>query len=135
MGQPFSVLSVTGPYREPKEPAFSYDYVVQRPTWPTPNAVRVKVSIQDELDYLKTKVLGVSGGSPGQQLKITQILVRRIADRKLHIANEAGMFDERNDVIIKPFVGSLSPHFAPLDAWMQASKDTLREEIRATVGI
>ncbi len=135
MANPFSILSVSGPYREPKEPAFSYDYIVQRPSWPTPNAVRVKVSIQDELDYLRSKILSVSGGSPGQQLRVTQILVKRIADRKLDIANEAGMFDERNDVIIKPFTGPLGHHFKPLEAWMQESKDALREEIRQTVGL
>lgn len=135
MANPYSVLNVTGPYREPKAPAFSYDYVVQRPHWTTPNAVRVMVGIQDELDYLKSKILGLSGGSPGQQLRVTQILVRRIADRKLEIANEAGLFDERNDVIIRPFTGALSPHFAPLEAWMKAAKDALRDEIKNTVGI
>jgi hypothetical protein len=51
MTHPFTTLNVSGPYREPRELVFSYDYSVQRPNWPTPNGVRVKVSIPDELDY------------------------------------------------------------------------------------
>ena len=92
MTAPFSILNVSGPFREPREPVLSYDYAVQRPHWPTPNGVRVKVSIPDELDYLKTTVLGISGGSPGQQMIVTQMLSRRIADHKLQMANEEGMF-------------------------------------------
>ena len=29
----YTVLNVMGPYREPREPAFSFDYSVQRPHW------------------------------------------------------------------------------------------------------
>lgn len=135
MGQPFSVLNVLGPYREPREPAFSYDYSVHRPSWPTPQAVRVKVSIADELDYLKGKVLALTGGSPGQQLRINQLLSRRIADRKLDIANDEGLFLERLDVKIEPFTGPLAHLFAPLDAWMHEQQASLRDEIRQTVGL
>jgi len=135
MPHPFTILNVSGPYREPREPVFSYDYSVQRPTWPTSHAVRVKVSIPDELDYLKNKVLGVSGGSPGQQLRLSQLLTRRIADRKIQIANEEGQFMERFDVILAPFTGPMAHLFTPLEAWMNEAKDTLRQELRDTVGL
>lgn len=132
---PFSILNVLGPYREPREAAFSYDYTVHRPAWPTPQAVRVKVSIADELDYFKIKMLGVSGGSPGQQLRINQMLSRRLADRKLDIANEEGLFLERLDVKIEPFTGPFSHLFPPLEAWMREQQASVREEIRKSVGI
>lgn len=135
MKHPFSILNVSGPYREPRELALSYDYVVQRPHWPTAHAVRVKVSIPDELDYCKHKVLEVSGGSPGQQLRINQMISRWIADQKLQIANEEGMFLERFDVLIGPFTGPLSHLFAPLEAWMKEAKASLRQEIREKVGL
>jgi hypothetical protein len=125
----FTTLNVSGPYREPRELVFSYDYSIQRPNWPTPNGVRVKVSIPDELDYFKTKILGITGGSPGQQMIVTQMLSRRIADRKLQIANEEGMFLERGDVMVGPFTGPLSHLFPQLDVWMQESQSTLRQEI------
>ncbi|MBI4402400.1 MAG: hypothetical protein HY581_12310 [Nitrospirae bacterium] len=135
MTNPFTILNVSGPYREPRELALSYDYSVQRPTWPTPNGVRIKVSIPDELDYLKRKVLGISGGSPGQQLRVNQLLSRRIADRKLQIANDERMFMERFDVMIGPFTGPLSHLFALLESWMNESKDSLRLEIRENIGL
>lgn len=129
MTHPFSILNVSGPYREPREMIFSYDYSVQRPHWPTPNGVRVKVSIADELDYLKTTILGISGGSPGQQMIVTQMLSRRIADQKLQIANEEGMFLERGDVMVGPFTGPLSHLFARLDSWMHDMSASIRQEI------
>jgi hypothetical protein len=130
---PFSILDVSGPFREPTQAAFSYDYAVQRPNWATPQAVRVKVGISEELDYLKTTMLGISGGSPGQQLRVTQILTRWIADCKLNIADEAGLFGERRDVMIEPFAGPLAYLLPQLQAAMTAGKDSLREEIRAKV--
>jgi hypothetical protein len=133
MTHPFTILNVSGPYREPRELVFSYDYSVQRPNWPTPNGVRVKVSIPDELDYFKTKILGINGGSPGQQMIVTQMLSRRIADRKLQIANEEGMFLERGDVMVGPFTGPLSHLFGQLDAWMHESNTSVRQEITARV--
>ncbi len=132
---PLSVLGVSGPYREPRELAFSYDFVVHRAKWATPQAVRVKVSIPDELDYLKDKVLGLSGGTPGQQLLASRRLSRHIADRKLDIADEAGMLAERMDVMIPPFSDPHSNLFPKLDAWMKESHQALREEIRRDVGI
>lgn len=135
MADPFSILNVLGPYREPHEPALSYDYSIQRPSWPTAHAVRIKVSLAAELDYLKTTVLGLSGGTPGQQLRINQLLTKRIADRKLQIANEEGMFSQRLDVKIDPFIGPFAHLFARLEAWMQENKAALREEVRQAVGL
>ena len=135
METPVTILNVSGPYREPREPAFSYDYSIQRPNWPTLQGVRVKVSIADELEYLKSKVLGVSGGSPGQQLLVTQMLSRRIADRKFQIASDEGMFLERRDVMIGPFTSDLGHLFARLEIWMNEARSVLREEIRERVGL
>jgi hypothetical protein len=135
MKNPFTILDVSGPFREPREPVFSYDYAVQRPHWPTANAIRVKVAIADELEYCKKTVLDVAGGSPGQQLLISQILSRRIADRKLSIANEEGMFSERLDVMIGPFIGPLAHLFRPLELWMREATSSLRQEISEKVGL
>ena len=126
----YSILNVSGPFREPRHPAFSYDYTVHRPSWATPQAVRVKVSIPAELNYLKDQVLGVSGGSPGQQLMVSRILSKWIADAKLSIADVEGMFSQRLDVIIDPFDGPLAFLFQPLSIRMEESKETLRQEIR-----
>jgi hypothetical protein len=133
MTYPFTILNVSGPYREPRELVLSYDYSVQRPNWPTPNGVRVKVSIPDELDYLKTKILNISGGSPGQQMIMTQMLSRRIADHKLHVANEERMFLDRGDVMVGPFTGPLVHLFAQLESWMQVNQAAIRQEITARV--
>jgi len=126
----YSILNVSGPFREPREPAFSYDYSVHRPSWPTPQAVRVKVSIKLELSHLREKILGISGGSPGQQLLVSRILSKWISDTKLSIADAEGMFSQRLDVIIDPFDGPLAHLFATLSAMMEESKDALRQEIR-----
>ena len=133
MANPFTILNVSGPYREPREESFSYDYSIQRATWPTPHGVRVKVAMAEELDYLKSKVLELQGGSPGQQLRLSQILTRHIADRKLQIANDENMLNDRRDVMIAPFTGAFSHLFLKLDAWMHESKVSLQEEIREKV--
>ena len=75
-----TILDVSGPFREPREQVFSYDYSIQRSTWATPHAVRVKVSIPDELEPFKRRLLGAVAGSPGQQLLISNILSKTIAD-------------------------------------------------------
>lgn len=135
MSNEFSILDVMGPYREPYEPSFSYDYIVQRPQWPAPQSVRVKVSIEHELEYLKSQVLGLTGGTPGQQLRVNQMLCRAIADQKLEIGNREGLFSERRDVMIDPFTEALKYLFPVLDEWMRAQKDCIREEIKKTIGI
>ena len=95
MSNEYTVLNVLGPYREPRESAFSFDYSVQRPHWATPQGVRVKVAIDDELEHFKTKVLQLSGGTPGQQLRINQMLCRAIADQKMLIGNDEGLFSKK----------------------------------------
>ncbi len=136
MPSDLTVLNVMGPYREPQEPAFSYDYSVQRPDWATAQGVRIKVSIEHELDYLKNTILEFSGGSVGQQLRCNQLLVRAIADQKLEIVDTDGQLDERLDVMIGPFVGESMTHlFGLLDQWMKTEKPTLRQMLKDQVGI
>ncbi len=136
MASDLIILNVMGPYREPKEPVFSYDYSVQRPDWATPQGVRIKVSIEHELDYLKNAILEFSGGSVGQQLRCNQLLVRAIADKKLDLVDDDGQLAERLDVMVEPFVGDTHHHlFALLDEWMQAEKLTLRQMLKEQIGI
>ena len=129
------VLNVMGPYREPREPAFSYDYSVQRPHWATPQGVRVKISIDLELGYLKNSILAIAGGSVGQQLRINQILLRAIADQKLKLADGDGLLADRRDVMVGPFVDDLMHLFGPLDQWMKAEQQVLRKTIQDQIGI
>ena len=131
----YTVLNVMGPYREPHEQAFSFDYSVQRPEWATPQGVRVKVSIEDELEHFKVNILGVSGGSVGQQLRVNQMICREIAEQKLELGNQDGLFLDRRDVMIGFLVDELK-HLAPLlEVWMNEQKDRVREDIKAKVGI
>ena len=131
----YTVLNAMGPYREPREPAFSFDYSVQRPSWATPQGVRVKVALEEELEYFKGTVLGISGGSVGQQLRVNQILCRELADQKLELGNRDGLFLDRRDVMIGFFVDELE-HLAPLlKQWMESQKDRVRQEIKEKVGI
>ena len=135
MSSDLIVLNVMGPYREPREPAFSYDYSVQRPDWATPQGVRVKVSIELELEYLKHSILAIAGGSAGQQLRINQILLRAIADKKLEIADADGLLADRRDVMVGPFVDDLIPLFGQLDQSMKAQQQVLRKTIKDQIGI
>jgi hypothetical protein len=129
------VLNVMGPFREPREPALSYDYSVQRPDWATAQGVRVKVSIELELDYLKNSILAIAGGSVGQQLRINQILSRAIADKKLAIADADGLLADRLDVMIDPFTGESLSLFSELDQWMKAEQAVLRKSILDQTGL
>jgi hypothetical protein len=129
------ILDVTGPYREPREQVFSYDYSVQRASWPTPQAVRVKVAIPEELDVLRNMILGSVAGTPGQQLMISKCLSRHIADEKLRIAETDGMLTERRDTVVASFTGPLAHLFPRLDAWTVEQRDTLRAEIKKLVGL
>jgi len=136
MTSDLTILNVMGPYREPQEPAFSYDYSVQRPDWATPQGVRIKVSIEHELDYLKNTILSFSEGSVGQQLRANQLLLRAIADQKLKIVDADARLAERLDIMIGPFEGETLGHlFSLLDQWMQAEKDTLRQLIKDQIGV
>lgn len=129
------ITDVTGPYREPREQVFSYDYSIQRASWPTAQAIRVKVAIPEELDVLRSKILGAVAGTPGQQLMISKFLSRHIADEKIRIADADGMLAERRDTVVAPFTGPLVHLFARLDAWAGEQRDTLRAEIKTLVGL
>jgi hypothetical protein len=129
------IANVTGPFREPREQVFSYDYSVQRPDWLTAQAVRVKVAIPEELDVLRGKIFGAAAGTPGQQLIISKFLSRHIADEKLRIAEADGMLAERRDTMVAPFTGPLAHLFARLEAWAVEQQETLRAEIKTRVGL
>ena len=129
------ILDVTGPYREPREQVFSYDYSVQRASWPTAQAVRVKVAIPEELDVLREKILGAVAGTPGQQLMISKFLSRHIANEKLRIAEADGMLTERRDTVVAPFTGPLVHLFPQLDTWAAEQRETFRAEIKTLVGL
>ena len=129
------IIDVTGPVREPREQVFSYDYSIQRASWPTAQAVRVKVAIPEELDVLRVKTLGAIAGTPGQQLMISKFLSRHIADEKIRIADADGMLAERRDTVVVPFTGPLAHLFARLDAWAVEQREALRAEIQTLVGL
>lgn len=129
------IIDVTGPYREPREQVFSYDYSIQRTSWPTAQAIRVKVAIPEELDVLRGKILGAVAGTSGQQLMISKFLSRHIANEKFRIAEADGMLTERRDTVVAPFTGPLSHLFARLDAWASEQRDSLRAEIKTLVGL
>lgn len=130
-----AILEVNGPFREPREQVFSYDYSIQRSTWTTPHGVRVKVSIPDELETFKRRLLGVVVGSPGQQLLISNILARTIADWKMRVADEEGLLAERRDVMLAPFIGPLSHLYVKLEALFEADQMPVREMVKRRVGI
>jgi hypothetical protein len=129
------IIDVTGPYREPREQVFSYDYSVQRTSWLTAQAVRVKVAIPEELDVLRSKILGAIAGTPGQQLMISKFLSRQIANEKIRIADADGMLAERRDTVVAPFTGPFVHLFPRLDAWADAQQEALRTEIKKLVGL
>ncbi len=131
----FAILDVTGPFREPREQVFSYDYSIQRSTWATPHGVRVKVSIPDELEVLKRRLFESVVGSPGQQLMISNILTKAIAERKMRVAEEAGMLVERRDIMVPPFAGTFAHLFPLLETLFAADQLDIREDVRKRVGI
>jgi hypothetical protein len=135
MDDRIKITDVSGPYREPREQVFSYDYSIHRKSWPTPQGVRVKVAIPEELDVLRSKILGVIAGTPGQQLMISKFLSRQIADEKIRIADADGMLAERRDTVVAPFTGPLIHLFPRLDAWAVERLDVLRAEIKMLVGL
>ena len=129
------IIDVTGPVREPHAQVFSYDYSIQRASWATAQAVRVKVSIPEELDVLRGKIFGAVAGTPGQQLIISKCLSRHIADQKVRIAEADGMLSERRDTVVAPYTGPLVHLFPRLDTWATEQRETLRAEIKTLVGL
>ena len=129
------IIDVTGPVREPHEQVFSYDYSIQRASWPTAQAVRIKIAIPEELDVVRNKILGDVVGTPGQQLMISKCLSRHIADEKFRIAEADGMLAERRDTVVAPYTGPLVHLFARLDTWAVEQRESLRAEIKTLVGL
>ena len=134
-GNTLAIVDINGPFREPREQVFSYDYSIQRSTWATPHGVRVKVSIPDELEVFKRRLLGMVIGSPGQQLMMSNILSKTIADRKMEVAEAEGMLAERRDMILAPFSGPLAHLFPKLEASLETDQSAIREEVRRRVGL
>ncbi|MBH0201103.1 MAG: hypothetical protein HP496_02080 [Nitrospira sp.] len=131
----FAIVEINGPFREPREQVFSYDYSIQRSTWATPHGVRVKVSIPDELEVLKRRLVGMVVGSPGQQLLMSNILSKAIADWKMRVADGEGMLTERRDMLLAPFIGPLAHLFPKLEALFEADQSAIREAVRRRVGL
>ncbi|TKB34504.1 MAG: hypothetical protein E8D51_03045 [Nitrospira sp.] len=129
------IANVTGPFREPREQVFSFDYSIQRASWPTAQAIRVKVAIPEELDVVRGKVLGDVVGTPGQQLMISKFLSRQISDEKIRIAEADGMLSERRDTVVAPFTGPMAYLFPRLETWAVAQQEALRAEITKLVGL
>lgn len=129
------IANVTGPFREPREQVFSFDYSIQRASWPTAQAIRVKVAIPEELDVVRGKVLGDVVGTPGQQLMISKFLSRQISDEKIRIAEADGMLSERRDTVVAPFTGPMAYLFPRLDSWATEQQAMLRAEIKKLVGL
>ncbi|MGB4069811.1 MAG: hypothetical protein WBK08_17415 [Nitrospira sp.] len=132
---PFAIVDINGPFREPREQVFSFDYSIQRSTWATPHGVRVKVSIPDELEVLKRRLVGMAVGSPGQQLMMSNILSKTIASWKMQVADGEGMLTERRDMLLEPFIGPLAHLFPKVEALFAADQSAVREEVRRRIGI
>src|SRR5260370_8008470 len=107
----YDVTLRNGPFREPDAPAFSYDYFINRKGWLIPRAMRVWVDIKGELELFQHQILGVSGGSPGQQLNLTQFLTLKIADRKAQLVLEEGRMGKPSDPLVKPVTKPNPPPF------------------------
>src|SRR5438445_13731535 len=97
----YDVTLRNGPFREPDAPALSYDYYINRKGWLSPRVMRVWVDIKSELELLQHQILGVSGGSPGQQLKLTQFLTRKIAEQNAPLILEEARMEKRSKVLVK----------------------------------
>ena len=131
----YDVTLSAGPFREPDAEAISYDFYVNRKGWLIPRVMRVFVDIKGELDLFQHQILDVSGGSPGQQLKLMQMLTRKVADQKTVIVLEEDRIEKSSEVLVKGFTGN-DEYLAPkLEAWMRAVKDQVREEIRTQIGL
>jgi len=131
----YDVSLSAGPFREPGKDVLSYDFFVNRKGWMIPRVMRVFVDIKAELEPFQKGILGVSGGSPGQQLKLTQMLSRMIADKKAAIVLDEGRIEKASEVLVPAFTGNDAYLFSKLEAWMIEGKDRIRAEINAAVGL
>lgn len=131
----YEVTLSTGPFREPNAAAISYDFFINRKGWLIPRVMRVFVEIKSELELFQQTILGVSGGSPGQQIKLMQILTRKIAEQKITMVLEEDRIEKSTEVLVKGFTEHDSYLLPKLEEWMLAVKDQVREEIRMQVGL
>ena len=131
----YDVTLRNGPFREPDAPALSYDYYINRKGWLIPRVMRVWVDIKSELELFQHQILGVSGGSPGQQLKLTQFLTRKIAEQKAQLVLEEGRIEKSSEVLVKGFAETDAHLILRLEAWMREVKDQVRQEIRTQIGL
>jgi hypothetical protein len=131
----YDVSLSAGPFREPEKDVLSYDFFVNRKGWMMPRVIRVFVDIKAELEAFQKGILGVSGGSPGQQMKLTQMLSRMIADKKAAIVLDEGRIEKASEVLVPAFTGNDAYLFPKLEAWMMEEKDRIRAEINAAVGL
>lgn len=131
----YDVQRSAGPFREPGKDVLSYDFFVNRKGWVTPRVMRVFVAIKGELEHFQHRILDVSGGSPGQQLKITQMLTQKIAEQKLAIVLEEGRIERGTEVLVQEFSGNDGYLFTRLEAWMKEVREKVREEIKTRVGV
>ncbi len=131
----YDVKLSTGPFREPNAEAISYDFYVNRKGWLIPRVMRVWVDIKSELELFQRTILGVSGGSPGQQLKLTHILTRKIADQKVRMVLEEDRIEKSSEVLVKGFTENDGYLFPKLEEWMRAVKDQVRAEIKTQIGL
>jgi hypothetical protein len=131
----YDVTFSTGPFREPNAEALSCDFFVNRKGWLIPRVMRVWVDIKGELELFQHTILGVSGGSPGQQLKLTHMLTRKIADQKIRIVLEDDRIEKSSEVLVKGFADQDSHLFPKLEEWMRTVKDQVREEVKTQIGL
>src|SRR5437899_11308708 len=96
----YEVSLSAGPFREPGRDILSYDFFVNRQGWLIPRIMRVFVDIKAELEPIQQGILGVSGGSPGQQLKLMQMLTRKIADQKAATVLDEGRIDKTTELVV-----------------------------------
>ena len=66
---------------------------------------------------------------------ISKCLSRHIADEKVRIAEADGMLTERRDTVVAPYTRPLVHLFARLDAWAGEQRESLRAEIKTSVGL
>lgn len=131
----YEVSVSAGPFREPGKDIISYDFFINRKGWLIPRVMRVYVGLKDELEFFQSTVLGVTGGSPGQQMKVTQMLTRKIAEQKIAIVLEEGRIEKAAEVLVAEFSGPDAYLFPKLEAWMQEVKGSTREDILKQAGI
>jgi hypothetical protein len=97
--------------------------------------MRVFIDLKAELEPFQQKILGLSGGSPGQQLKLTQMLTRMIAEQKAQIVLAEGRIEQASEVLVRGFTEHDGYLFPKLEAWMVAVRDQVREQAKTQIGL